>query len=253
MVSKSPNQHKTVKTNIVLLVSLLFVFVFAGALISCYIIKGINDNTSPDPDASIHEAEPEPEPEPEPVLPPAISFQTVIDNWANYVGGSKSVIIYDLDRDEIAGESNPDESYNTASLYKLFVVYDGYRKVQSGEWQSDSPAGNTGYSIIECLDLAIRESNSSCAETLWSMIGRYDLATIVTDDYHITDSDISSLISNAPASSTKKPAPTSWPVQTRKTWSLEDDADILQTRRNHQRGINCKDEGFFLGAANYYL
>ncbi|MBO4813288.1 serine hydrolase [Candidatus Saccharibacteria bacterium] len=196
MVSKSPNQHKTVKTNIVLLVSLLFIFVFAGALISCYIIKGINDNTSPDPDTSIYEAEPEPEPEPEPVLPPAISFQTVIDDWANSVGGPKSVIIYDLDRDEIVGEFNPDESYNTASLYKLFVVYDGYRKVQSGEWQSDSPAGSTGYSIIECLDLAIRESNSSCAETLWGMIGRDDLATIITDDYHIAGSDISSLISN---------------------------------------------------------
>ena len=129
-------------------------------------------------------------------LPDRIDFQPVVDNWVNSVGGNKSVLIYDLDRNEIVGEYNAKEDYDTASLYKLFVVYEGYHKLQSGEWQADEPAGATGYTILKCLDLAIRESYSPCAETLWAMIGRQDLIDIIENDFGIVDSDIGSLVSN---------------------------------------------------------
>ena len=127
-----------------------------------------------------------------------IDFQPTVDAWVNSIGGNKSVLIYDLDRDETVGEYGLDESYNTASLYKLFVVYEGYRRVQSGEWQADAAAGSTGRTILECLDLAIRESNSACAEVLWGMIGRGELEEIIANDYDIHNSQISMLISNAP-------------------------------------------------------
>ena len=103
---------------------------------------------------------PEEPPVPEKVLPNAINFQPFIDEWVAHVGGNRSVIIYDLDRDEIAGTYNTEETYNIASLYKLFVVYEGYRRLNSGEWNTDEVAGYTGYTILECLDLAIRESHS---------------------------------------------------------------------------------------------
>ena len=125
----------------------------------------------------------------------AINFQPVIDNWINSTSGIRSVLIYDLDRDEMVGAYNPDLSYNTASLYKLFVVYEGYRRLQSGEWSADSMAGRSGLSISKCLDLAIRESNSTCAEAIWAMIGRERLNEIVENDFKITNSDISSLVS----------------------------------------------------------
>ena len=132
----------------------------------------------------------------EPVLPERIDFQGLVDEWADSISGNRSVLIYDLERDEVVGSYNLDESYNTASLYKLFVVYEGYHKLQLGEWLSEEPAGRTGYTIIECLDLAIRESNSECAETLWSMMGRDYLNDVIINNFGITESNIGSLISN---------------------------------------------------------
>lgn len=125
-----------------------------------------------------------------------VDFQPVVDEWAASVGGNRSVLIYDLERDEVVGEYNPKEDYGTASLYKLFVVYEGYRRVEAGEWNGDAMAGSTGNTILKCLDLAIRESNSECAEMLWAMIGHDRLDKIVRDDFKIVNSDISRLVSN---------------------------------------------------------
>lgn len=128
-------------------------------------------------------------------LPAKIDFQSVVESWAAEAGGKKSVVVYDLDRDETVGEYNADATYNTASLYKLFVVYEGYRRIENGAWQRTDPAGQTGKTILQCLDLAIRESNSPCAETLWSLIGHAALDEIIVQDFKITDSNISALLS----------------------------------------------------------
>lgn len=130
-------------------------------------------------------------------LPLKIDFQSVIDEWiGSYKGGNKSVIIYDLENEDVVGKYNAKKNYNTASLYKLFVVYEGYRRLQSGVWEADSRAGSTGRTIIECLDFAIRESNSTCAETLWAKIGYNELDDIIENEYKITNSSISNLVSN---------------------------------------------------------
>ncbi len=126
----------------------------------------------------------------------AVDFQPVVDAWANSIGGNKSVMIYDLNLKKMVGSYNITESYNTASLYKLFVVYEGYKRVARGEWNGNKKAGYTGKTILECLDLAIRESNSSCAETLWAMIGRSALDSIVENEWGIVNSDISKLVSD---------------------------------------------------------
>ena len=153
-------------------------------------------NLKPDtpPDESQSENEPVPE-ESEPEVKP-ISFQAIVDSWASSVGGNRSVIIYDVERDELVGSYNPDEEYLTASLYKLFVVYEGYRRISSGTWSADAAAGGTGRTILNCLDLAIRESHSPCAETLWNMIGHETLDQIIKNDFGILGSDISHLLSN---------------------------------------------------------
>ena len=67
--------------------------------------------------------------------PPLIDFQAVVDEWANGIGGTKSVVVYDLERGETVGSYEPDTKYSIASIYKLFVVLEGYRRVQNGEWQ----------------------------------------------------------------------------------------------------------------------
>lgn len=111
--------------------------------------------------------------------------QIKINQWARSIGGDKGVIFYDLDKAKVIGEYNADEEFATASLYKLFVVYEGYRKIQNGEWNKDEKAGSTEHSIGKCLDLAIRESHSPCAETLWGMIGRDVLDGVVQNDFGI--------------------------------------------------------------------
>ena len=199
MVLKSSDQHTTItkKQSTMLFLVLFFMFLFFLSYILCIIFFDQRE-VGNEPNKSEIEAiiESEPEPEPVVVLPDKIDFQPLVDDWVNSIGGNKGVLIYDLERNELVGSYNPDESYNTASLYKLFVVYEGYRKIQSGEWERDEAAGGTGHSILECLDLAIRESNSECAETLWSMIGRENLNQIIENNYGIVNSDISHLISN---------------------------------------------------------
>lgn len=178
-------------------IAVLLAIFIAGA-VSIYFVLSyfLNKNTPSETNTAIVEPESEPEPEPEVVLPDKIDFQPIVDEWAQSVGGNRSVLIYDLDRDEVAGEYNTKEGYGTASLYKLFVVYEGYRRLQSGEWQADEPAGSTGYTILKCLDLAIRESYSPCAETLWAKIGQSNLDEIIEKDFKITNSTISKLVSN---------------------------------------------------------
>ena len=197
MVSWTVNRRKALIRKAISLTILLTTF-----LIACGFTLGILISTSKQEDVvedtdsfDLEDIVEEPVEVPEP-LPVKIDFQPVIDEWVNSISGNKSVLIYDLERDEIVGEYNSDMNYNTASLYKLFVVYEGYRRVENGEWNANDLAGFTGYSISECLDLSIRESYSPCAETLWNMIGRSNLDEIIVNDFKITDSNISSLVSN---------------------------------------------------------
>ena len=125
-----------------------------------------------------------------------IDAQPIIENFVNSTGGNKGILVYDVEQDKIIGSHNVNEKFNTASLYKLFVVYEGYRRIENGEWNSSDQAGATGHTILECLDLAIRESDSSCAETLWNEIGHNELDNILASDYDIHNTDISNLISN---------------------------------------------------------
>lgn len=125
-----------------------------------------------------------------------VDFQPVVDDWVGSVKGNRSVLIYDLDNEEVVGQYNAKEAYNTASLYKLFVVYEGYKRVYDEIWSLNAPAGATGQTIQECLKNAISLSDSVCAETLWGLIGRQTLVTIMGQDWKITDSDLSNLISN---------------------------------------------------------
>ena len=196
MVSKPAGQRKAL-----IALAALFVFVIIMTillLLQVDYLKKKRNEASAQQSSAITEVEQVEEPVEEPpvVLPEKVDFQPAVDAWVASVGGNKSVLIYDLERSEIVGAYNPAESYSTASLYKLFVVYEGYRRVQSGEWDGAAVAGSTGYTIKECLDLSIRASYSPCAETLWGMIGRDELDRIVAENFGITGSDVSHLISN---------------------------------------------------------
>lgn len=173
-----------------------------GFLIGLGVLFGINkltaSNTSDQPENTENkDQEPEQKPE-EPKEEPLkeVDFQPVVEAWVKSVSGNKSILIYDLDLDKMVASYNTEEGYNTASLYKLFVVYEGYKRLANGAWDGNARAGSTGKTISTCLDLAIRESHSPCAETLWGMIGRTELDEIIKNEWGITGSKISKLLSN---------------------------------------------------------
>ncbi len=105
------------------------------------------------------------------------ALQSVLDDW--YTGLPESsraaVVLMDEEGNEIASVSR-DEAFFTASIYKLYVAYEGYRMVDAGVYDTAIPYLN-GKSLGECLDLMIRESNSPCAEKMWNGIGKEQLDT----------------------------------------------------------------------------
>lgn len=180
------------KTYSIIFWILLFIFVATFTVIGCCFLS--NKDTA---DVSYeHEESASLSPELTDEKPEKIDLSGIVEDWVSSVGGEKSVLIYDLDRDEIVADYNIEKEYNTASLYKLFVVYEGYRRIENGEWQADEVAGYTGYTISECLDLSIRESHSPCAETIWAKIGHENLDKIINEDFKIYNSNISNLTSN---------------------------------------------------------
>lgn len=201
MVYRKINQRKTVtregSESQIVLVALIVIFVVTGLFIVYYLVAGMIDDADNIIENNIitNEESAYVPPEKTEVEPKKIDFQTMIDNWVKNIDGDKGVLIYDLDRDEMVAEYNSNQSFATASLYKLFVVYEGYRKIEQGEWREDDAAGDTGRTILECLDLAVRESNSDCAETLWRMIGYNKLEKIVADDFGITNTSVEDLVS----------------------------------------------------------
>ncbi len=197
MVAHETPKRKTVSnfSSKYVLFGLIFCLAFAVVLVGIYIIYGLTKGDEESPVEDFPEIHPSYTPEDfEPKLPDAINFQLTIDSFVNSTTGNRSVIVYDVERDEIAGSYNTEEPYNTASLYKLFVVYEGYRRIQNGVW--DPNATIVGRSVLKCLDLAIRESYSPCAETLWNMIGHAELDSIIRTDFGIVNSNISGLLSN---------------------------------------------------------
>ncbi|MDZ7785922.1 MAG: serine hydrolase [Candidatus Saccharibacteria bacterium] len=138
---------------------------------------------------------PEEEPEPEPEPPRLLNAQPVIDAWGEQQSGTYSIVVYDLENEEVIGTHNEDEVYFAASLYKLYVAYEGYLALQRGEYQASEPyqSGNT---FGQCLDKMLRESDSPCAEKLWNELGKAD-TTAQLESYGINDTSMTAITTTA--------------------------------------------------------
>lgn len=198
MVHRKTDECATVikKTNLFVLASLLGVLVAVSTLVGILVVRGLISSqpapSSPNPEPEVINPEEETEDEEYSL----IDFQPIVDDFVNSTSGKRGVIVYDLENEQIVGEYDSTSVHNTASLYKLFVVYEGYRRLEDGTWNPDDIVSGTGQTISKCLDLAIRESKSECAEPLWQMIGHDELDLIIKNVFDIHDSDISRLVSN---------------------------------------------------------
>lgn len=160
------------KAQIVLSVALMGILLIIGLLLWVY----RNDDTSPpvqetginmpDPQSSVPDVN---------VVTDFKSeeLQKVLDKWANSQSGKTSVVIADQSGSILAAK-DADQVFFAASIYKLYVAYEGYRQidertVDSGEVYLE------GLTRGECLDKMIRESYSPCAEKLKDELGALQL------------------------------------------------------------------------------
>lgn len=116
-----------------------------------------------------------PAPEPEEVVPPAnarafIDLQSTVDQWLSTTNRQVGLVVYDLDHQQTAASYQPNSIFYTASIYKLFFAYDGYRQLTNNAIDGSSHLTSTpekgALSYSECLDLMIRESYNGCADPI---------------------------------------------------------------------------------------
>lgn len=159
-----------------------------------YIVFTPHTATSPASDDENRQTNPAEEAVPEPSYP-LIDVQPIIDTWIAKQSGSASIVVYDLQNNQIIGEHNKSEVYFAASLYKLYVAYEGYLAEQRGDYQFDEPYLGS-LTRGECIDLMIRESDSPCAEKLWVELGKSEL-TEKLRSYGINNTSMNNITTTA--------------------------------------------------------
>jgi beta-lactamase class A len=126
---------------------------------------------------------------------PLIDLQPTVDGWADKQSGRASVVVYDLANNKTVASLDPDRQYFTASLYKLYVAYVGYQKIDDGTYSADEPYLGS-YTRAGCLDKMIRESYSPCGEKWWNELGK-EAVTAKMRDYGLKNTSLTGLYTSA--------------------------------------------------------
>jgi beta-lactamase class A len=111
-----------------------------------------------------------------PVFVPA-KFSKALSTWGKQQTGDYSVVVTD-NQGEVLASANGDASYFAASIYKIYVAYVGYQRIDDGTYKASEPYLG-GWTRGKCLDEMIRTSNSPCAEKMWVELGKENLNTIM--------------------------------------------------------------------------
>jgi len=125
----------------------------------------------------------------------ADAIATVLADWGQSVNGAASVVINDAFYGAVIAATEPDESFFAASIYKLYVAYEGYRQIDAGIVDSEEIYLN-GFTRAECLDKMVRESDSPCAEKLWAELGKEE-TTLQLRTYGMGNTSMTALTTTA--------------------------------------------------------
>ncbi len=96
-------------------------------------------------------------------------LQSLVDYWAQSHGGQYGVVLKRMDG-SIAASYNANKRFTSASIYKLYLAYVVYSKVNAGTMSLDSTT-STGQSVSTCIDAMIVRSDNSCAIALGNAVG----------------------------------------------------------------------------------
>ncbi|HUS25772.1 MAG TPA: serine hydrolase [Nevskiaceae bacterium] len=96
-------------------------------------------------------------------------LQALLNYWDASNAGTWGIVLKDFSGN-ISASINPNRQFTSASVYKIYIAYVVYTKVDSGEFGMESSAGN-GYTVAGCLDRMVVRSDNGCAHALGDMIG----------------------------------------------------------------------------------
>ena len=94
-----------------------------------------------------------------------VDLQPTLDAWVASTGVDYGVEVFDIGNQQVIASHQPDKQYFTASIYKLYVAYLTYQRLQSGEF-TDYPNIVGSQSVLDCLHNTIHTSDSPCGEAL---------------------------------------------------------------------------------------
>jgi len=119
--------------------------------------------------------------------PTNVGLSALMKYYAEAHPGTYSVALAELSGQYRRASYNSNQSFTTASTYKLFVAYSTLLRVEAGTWQwSDQIQG--GRSLATCFDDMIVKSDNACGEALLTKIG---YATITNEAHAIGCDDTS--------------------------------------------------------------
>lgn len=97
-------------------------------------------------------------------------LQETVDNWTRQEAAEYAVQVNDVSSGQVLATHLGTNTYFMASIYKLYAVYVALMQVEKGSFTLDEKL-STGYSVKECIDRAIRLSDSPCGEALLLKLG----------------------------------------------------------------------------------
>lgn len=120
-----------------------------------------------------------------------VDLQPLLDQWGRQHQGQRwSVVVKSIDGPSFDARLNENSLYETASLYKLFLVLPLKDKLPLEKWQQTHvPAGDKSRTVAECVDMMIRLSDNSCGEAIGSYVG-WSKATAAIKSAGFTHTDL---------------------------------------------------------------
>jgi beta-lactamase class A len=102
---------------------------------------------------------------------PQENLQTVVESAATGQAVTVSVVALNLATGERGAHLGTRVVWS-ASLYKLFVARELYRRIAAGSLRQDAPSGDGEHTVEECLRLMIVVSDDGCGVAGLNMVGR---------------------------------------------------------------------------------
>lgn len=128
-----------------------------------------------------------------------INLQPTLDRWLSSQVSKKnsSILIYDLNNQEIIARNNDFSQNNSLGLENLFLAYQIYTKIDQNAIKKDKllTVNAEQISIDNCLSKILQENHSGCATSLVSEIGENSFKQFLKDQSY-TNTNFTSHLTN---------------------------------------------------------